>query len=108
MDTPPLDAERFSAAVAEAVENLRWEKRFRSARQLALAASMTHTYLNARLSGSVPFNVADIAALANTFDVRPDFIFDRAFELMVSEDAPSLGAVASTETEIEGAGENSI
>lgn len=99
MDASELDPARFALAVASAVDGLRWEKRFRSYRALALKAGMTHTYLNARMSGSTPFNVIDIAALANAFEVTPDDIFERALELMSVLDDELPGVADSGDIE---------
>lgn len=106
MDASELDPARFASAVAAAVDALRWEKRIRSNRALAVQAGMTHTYLNARLNESTPFNVVDIATLANVFDVTPDDIIDRALELVSVLD-DELPAVAD-EGGLEEPGEHSI
>lgn len=76
--------------MVDVIETMRWERRIKSARALAIKAGMTHTYLNARLAGTTLFNVSDLAALANAFDCDPDDLVERA--LSVLTDTPDLDA----------------
>jgi transcriptional regulator with XRE-family HTH domain len=76
-----VDPERFARAVANVIEELRWEKRIPSKRQLAERAGMTHTYLNKRLDGGQPFDVEDLAKVANAFGVGPEDIIEKALQV---------------------------
>lgn len=98
MESNPLDPHRFVEAVAEVVETLRWECRITSARKLADAAGMTHTYLNLRLSGRKAFDVEDLARLSGVFGVGPDDIIDRAVAV-ASADSAAIAALDPTEVD---------
>ncbi len=60
------------------IEQARWDAKLRSARALAAAAGMTHTYLNARLAGDIVFTVRDLGALGVALGVDPAELLRRA------------------------------
>lgn len=80
--------ERINKAMIQVVEQARWDKRFRSARALADAAGMTHTYLNQRLNGTTNFSVRDLGALAHALGVPIGELLDRALLLASDESDP--------------------
>lgn len=70
--------ERFAAAVAEVVEQARWDARIGSIRELARLSGMTHTALNARANNQTPYTVRDLAALAPHLKLEPAEVLKRA------------------------------
>lgn len=70
--------QRFADAVAEVVEEARWDARIPSIRELARLSGMTHTALNARAKKSTPYTVKDLAVLAPALKVEPLEIVRRA------------------------------
>lgn len=48
----------------------------RSARSIALELGWTETYLSRRLTGSIPFNVAELDAIAGLLDVPVQVFFE--------------------------------
>lgn len=108
MDTAREQGERLAAAMPDVIEQARWDAKIRSARALATQAGMTHTYLNARLSGEVVFTVRDLGALGAALGVDPADLLRRAVALANESDpTESLRAVAN-KGQIEEPGENSI
>lgn len=76
---------RLSAALAEVVRQARYDARIDSVRKLAQRAGMTHTMLNARLSGKTPFNAYDLGALSVPLGVSPTELVRRAQDLADAE-----------------------
>jgi transcriptional regulator with XRE-family HTH domain len=73
MDTPR--AEMMQRIVAGEVRA--WlARRQRSGRSAALELGWTEPYLSRRLTGAVPFDVADLARLAELLDVPVTVFFD--------------------------------
>ena len=89
MHTDPTYPERFAAAVADVVEQARWEARIGSIRELAGLSGMTHTALNARKAYKTPYTVRDLAALAPALKIEPVEILRRARLLLEAVDAPA-------------------
>ncbi len=86
MSTAGESGERLAHALIQVVEAARWEAKIKSVRELAARADMTHTSLNARMSGQVVFNARDIGALAHAFDMSPVELIVRAKKLAEESD----------------------
>jgi transcriptional regulator with XRE-family HTH domain len=65
-------------AAAEVAGEVRaWlARRKRSARSVALELGWTEPYLSRRLTGGVPFNVIDLAAIAGVLEIPMSVFFD--------------------------------
>lgn len=83
--------ELLAAALAEVVEQARWEAKIRSPHDLAIRAGMTHTALYKRLSGEVKINARDLGALAYALGVSPAELVERAQEVVASNSVWSAG-----------------
>lgn len=97
--------ERLNAAMIKVIEEARWEKKLRSARALAEAAGMTHTYLNQRLNGSVAFNVRDLGALGEALGIPAGELMSRVSAAVDLSDLPDT-LVAKRSQEAAGAAED--
>ncbi|MBU2693844.1 hypothetical protein CCO04_01980 [Pimelobacter sp. 30-1] len=92
----------------EVIEQARWHAKIRSARALATQAGMTHTYLNARLSGEVVFTVRDLGALGVALGVDPAELLRRAAAFANESDPTDTLQAVANKGQIEEPGENSI
>jgi hypothetical protein len=73
-------------------------RRQRSTRSAALELGWTETYLGRRLSGAIPFNVAELAALANLLEIPVTAFFQGpehgTISLRIQTPAPGSAAAA--------------
>ncbi|KAB2806947.1 hypothetical protein F9L07_28355 [Pimelobacter simplex] len=101
MDAAREQGERLAAAMPAVIEQARWDAKLRSARALAAAAGMTHTYLNARLAGDIVFTVRDLGSLGVALGVDPAELLRRAAEIAALEDEHEEIAAHDSEGTIE-------